>query len=245
MKHFHNFKDYNIVKEQIEQLKKIETIEQLHLYETQLDTLELNEGIFKYIKKKVKQVKDFFSDSEKAIEYVLTGDDPDEERAPKEYDEEILLIYNEPTGNGKDVYMIHNGDDATDHKFDYSKLFFSFQIAPELLGDLKDTPSVKVSSIYDKTTRKKTEYAIALYSLLDELEVDHDLYGHGHIEEVTPSVFIYLRHLKPGYEQRLKKYYKQLLKLPKFYDKKIHSNFDEKVLIKALNSVKLDMKRNK
>jgi hypothetical protein len=248
MKYIYTFPEYNILNK-IDLAKSLNEIKEI---EKTIDFDSLDESFVKrikdFIKAKVQKVKTFFQDSENLVDYIFTGEDPDDpkpEIEPVIKEEEILLVYNEPKSDIINKYMIYNGTDATNYKYDFQSIFYSFNLGSNIIPNLKNTDIIKVAKYDASITRKDDiEYTIIIYALLDELEVDRELYGYGSIEEITPHLILYLKNVKDGYEKRLFDYLEDLLKQPPDYDEKVITTFNKKYINVALKAIELDTKLN-
>lgn len=245
------------VSEYLSRIKNANSLNELEFISSELENEILDEGIFhrikNFIKDKVTKIKNFFSGGDELADYILYGDEDEEKNEPIP-EEEMLLIYTEPSHPDDITYMIYNGMDISKHKQLFpSNVFSTYNIQNKFHANLKDHGAMKVSRY---KTNSGNEYVIAILSYLDELEVPRELYGSGAIEKVTPRIVIHLRYLQPGFEDRLYKYYEDLLKLPKNYNIKNLTKLDKLLKVKrqkieipnfdignlklAINTIKVD-----
>jgi len=248
MKFFHTYIDYKISQKYIQRIQEAKSHNEIDLILNEINEQQLNEVIGKFIKKFTKGIASIGKNINYALDYFVTGKDPDKiepaiEIEPTVYDQEILLVYKEPLGQVNDVFMIHNGYNVTNSRVDFTKTFYSFSLGINLKNNLVQTDTLRISKYKNRNTDLHSEYVITLYSLLDDAE---GLYNVGtDIEELSPSITVYLKHLKPNFKSDVKKQYAKLLKLPKFYDKKQHAEFEPKILIDALGKIEYDLEENK
>ena len=240
MKHLY---EYQIIENYLKEIESVNTLNELELLEESLK--KVDEGkLYKFVKSKIKKLKTFFKDLGKSIEYILTGYDPDDKTTQKvkkqKLPEEILLIYKEPRGAKDDVYVVHNGHNATNTSKSFSSIFKTYN-KRNLKGDLKSLKHLRISKSVLNEFPYRVEYIITIYALLDE--VDSNLYGfsHGAMEDVTPSIRIHLKDIKPDFTEKLRKHYLQLLELPNFYDNKTETEFNAKVLEDVIQTINYDL----
>ena len=155
-------------------------------------------------------------------------------------EEHILMICKYLKGKETIEYKIFDGDNATNHIYNYKKVFSSFNKNLTFTPNIKSTKEVKIKRFISEEDGAK-EYAVIIYALLDELEVSKDLYGYGPIEKVTPSITIYMKNLSEEYDKHLKAYYNQINKLVK----KENITFSNDLINEVISTIKVDMKLNK